>query len=1608
MPAGPPKAVLAALLALSGVTSAAAAEVRYPCRGRLRTAAQIAALRGISPADLDRLGRLRSLSPSEVCTIPQPALARALAKVGPRPDEPDEAIRHRLLSLRDENGVIPPDGLLRARQHVARMREERARGAFQSRAGGIEPGLWTWLGPGNIGGRLRTLLIHPTTPATMWAGSVGGGIWRTTNGGASWSPVDDFMANLAVTTLVLLPGDPNVLYAGTGEGFLNSDSIRGAGIFKSIDGGTTWAQLPSTANSGFFFVNRLAMSPDGATLLAATGTGLYRSTTGGTSWTQVTGTRTLDVDFHPSDPLRAVAGRGDGIASFSLDGGATWTEAPSVGGLRVEVAYARSNPGIVYASVEVSSGQLHRSVDGGQSYTLVNTGTNYLGSQGWYDNALWVDPTNPDIVIVGGIDLWRSTNGGGAFTKISQWFSAPNSAHADHHLVVAHPGFNGTTNTTVYFANDGGVYRANNVYTVSLTSGWQELNNNLGVTQFYGAAGHPATGTIVGGTQDNGTLRYRTSTGSEGWTTMFGGDGGWCASDPTDPNYFYGEYVRLQIHRSTNGGASSSYIFNGITDAGSCANFIAPFILDPNDPDTMLGGGCQLWRSTNVKAPTPTWTSIKPALGGTARVSAIAVAQGNPDLVWVGHNNGDVYVTTNGTAGAPTWTLVGPSLPNRVVTRLAIDATDHDRVYATFGGFSEDNVWRTDDGGGNWTDATGSGGTGLPAAPVRSLVINPANPAWIYVGTEVGTFASEDRGATWAVPHDGPANVSVDELFWMDTTLVAATHGRGLFSVPVAMGPTLSVGDLTVTEGTGGTVNAVFTITLSAPQAAPVTVDFATADGTATAPADYATTSGTRTFPAGTVTQTVSVSIVTDGQPETAETFLLNLSVPSGADIADGQGVATIADDDRPVISVGDLVVPEGDEGPAAAGVTVSLSQGVPFTVTVDYATANGTAGPGDYVPASGTLTFPPNTSTAVLPLSVLGDTAAEGDETFTVNLSGAANATIGDSQATVTILDDDGAAGQAVSFVYAAEVTFGRIAGFTVGPQTGSLAPVPGEQAQFVASGLALDPSGRHLYAGSSSGSVRLYLVNPSTGEFSPFAFGSIGGLGLSHVALHPSGRFLYVVNSTAATVIVSVVDPVTGLTTTAGTPFPTAGGPRFATVDVSGRFLYVTGDTPVITAFRIDLDSGALTPVPGSPFAAGTVPLFTLATEPTGRHLYATQWSTGLVRGYAIDASTGALAPIPGSPFAALGNPVGMAVHPNGRFLYTTNTSGQDNVRGFHVHASTGALTPFAGAPVATGAVPQNMVIDLGGRYAYVSNLDSDNLSGYSIDAATGALTPLPGSPFAPGGGRLVTGRSFVRGDFSRNGRTDILWRHDGSGQNVLWYMNGAELSAGEFTEPPVLPDVRWKMVGTHDFNGDRQSDILWRHEESGENVLWRMNGRTLVGGEFLTPSALADNDWKMAGTGDFNGDGRPDIAWHHRVSGQIVLWYMNGSVLQGGTFTTPPALPDTGWKMVGVADFSGDNRPDLLWRHDVSGENVVWRMADSVLVSGTFTNPPALADTDWRIVAVGDYNLDRRNDIVWRHSVSGQNAIWYMNGVDLIGGTFTTPAVLADPGWKMVGPR
>jgi len=720
----------------------------------------------------------------------------------------EDLMRERWMKRADENGNIAFDAKIKAKQHLDAMP------AVATDDAGLW--VWEWLGPGNIGGRIRAINIHPTSTSTIFIGSVSGGIWRSTNGGTSWTPINDFMANLNVTSIVRDPTNANNMYASTGEGVNCWDCLPGAGIFKSTNGGSNWSQLASTNTSDFKWVNRLAHHPDSAGVLYAVTSypnRIYKTVDGGSSWTLLytTASPCLDIRICEASVSRLIAGCANDVY-ISGNWGKTWTDVSTglTGKLpdspgRCEVSFAPNLSYRVYASINTNGGEIWRSDNFGSTWTQRYTGTDYLGSQGWYNNCIWIDPTNHSHLVVGGIDNWRSTDGGATITKISDWTkyhngSAANSAHADNHIIIHHPSYDGSTNKTVFFGNDGGIQKATDITTVSNNSGWTNLcNTTLGITQFYGGASFPDGTVMIGGTQDNDNVRYRSSgswSGSGGWYQDHTGDGGYCAIDHTNKDIFFTSYPTLYLDKSTDGGVNWAAAWSGITDAGdgNRALFISPFSMDPNTSTRLIAGGADIWRTTNGGT---SWSSIKSNIGGRwiganyvyYRCTAIDIATGNSNIIWVGHESGFLYKTTNGTNATPTWTRVDENptaLPNRWVSDIAINPNNHNEVWVVFGGDNIDNVWFTTDGGSTWSNRSGTAPYDLPALPVNTVRVHPSNSNWIYIGTDLGVLSTMDKGLNWSVmtryaDNEGPANVEVAELVWQETYLVAFSHGRGAY-----------------------------------------------------------------------------------------------------------------------------------------------------------------------------------------------------------------------------------------------------------------------------------------------------------------------------------------------------------------------------------------------------------------------------------------------------------------------------------------------------------------------------------------------------------------------------------------------------------------------------------------------------------------------------------------------------------------------------------------------------------------------------------------------------------------------------------------------------------
>jgi hypothetical protein len=259
-----------------------------------------------------------------------------------------------------------------------------------------------------------------------------------------------------------------------------------------------------------------------------------------------------------------------------------------------------------------------------------------------------------------------------------------------------------------------------------------------------------------------------------------------------------------------------------------------------------------------------------------------------------------------------------------------------------------------------------------------------------------------------------------------------------------------------------------------------------------------------------------------------------------------------------------------------------------------------------------------------------------------------------------------------------------------------------------------------------------------------------------------------------------------------------------------------------------------------------------------------------------------------------------------------------------------------------------------------------------------------------------RFSVTRRVALGDFNGDGKADILWREDHTGQNAVWLLNGTTVSSSGYLSS--LTDLNWQIVGVGDFNGDGKADILWRHAVTGENVIWFMNGTTVSStGSLLTISNL---DWQVVGVGDFNGDGKADILWRDVNTGQNVIWLMNGTTVSSSG--SLPTIADLNWQVVGVGDFNGDGKADILWREEHTGQNAMWLMNGTTVSSSG--SPPTITDLNWQVAGVGDFNGDGKADILWYEENTGQTAVWLMNGITISSsGSLTTES---DLNWQVVG--
>lgn len=645
---------------------------------------------------------------------------------------------------------------------------------------------WVNLGPYNHGGRARVLRWDPRDVNIMYAGSVSGGIFKSTDAGESWLPITDNLPNLAVGCFEMDPSHPDTMYLGTGEGYYNGDAILGIGLLKSTDNGNTWntTGLNYQYNQGQSVLKVNIDPRDGQIVLASTNQGLYRSTDGGQSFAMVRAGDVKELKRDPQDPDILLCAPGDPSGNGnngiyrSTDNGLSWTRnstgLPTQGNIgRIVLAFYPGNSQMVYAGISgtwsYNGSQMiaiYRSLDNGVTWTQRSvSGTNHYASQAWYDMALAVKPDDGNTLLSAGLDTWRSTNSGLAWTQSSHWdydFGNPAYVHADHHEIVFHP----THANEVWQVTDGGVFKSTN-----LGQTWTEKNNGFVTFQYY-AMGNATLDTALayGGTQDNGTARYR---GSQTFDMVFGGDGGFCVVDYTNNNTVYVEWQNGHRSRSDDGGNNWNDINPGITGDGA---WVCPMALDWFDHNTIYTTTTDgtVWKSPN-QGRNSSWQTVGQTLSGTMQVIVPSPVQQGRLFV---ATNASVYRSDQGGQ----WTSITGNLPNAYITRIVPDPVSADVVYVTISGFGHGHVYKSAQAGGNWTNITGN----LPDVPYNDLVVDLRDHTTLYAAGDIGVYFSADGGLHWQIFGEGLPAVRIDDMDMQPVTgvLRASSHGRGMWEVP--------------------------------------------------------------------------------------------------------------------------------------------------------------------------------------------------------------------------------------------------------------------------------------------------------------------------------------------------------------------------------------------------------------------------------------------------------------------------------------------------------------------------------------------------------------------------------------------------------------------------------------------------------------------------------------------------------------------------------------------------------------------------------------------------------------------------------------------------------
>lgn len=676
-----------------------------------------------------------------------------------------------------------PDGRSAARMRADALATARSRAAGHARGAG-----WFATGPAHLSGRCLSVDFDPTDSDIVYVGSAGGGLWRSSDGGDTWTALTDDLPTLAVGAVCVLAWDPNTILIGTGEGSGAGFGPFGAGLFRSTDGGQSWQttslSYPIAVGHGF---NHIEDNLVTHTILAAANDGLYRSTDDGVTWTLIEGNGNFfDVRWKTDDPARVYVTKGrDPFFNFQSDNGVKISTNDGLSFLplgsgqpfggnigQTKIAVTPADPAVIYAHYTNASNfqtlGIYRSVDGGETWELRLGTLNMTGGQGWYNVVMAIDPNNANRVITGGVNLYTSANGGLTFSNLNQNVPLGNQStpHWDLHALRYLPG----SDSELWLCTDGGPWR-------SLNDGfnWASRREGIITYQFYDiCVSQNAATFMLGGTQDNGIPRRD---GFEEWSeSTFIADGMVCNVDPTDDEIIYADWQNGNHIKSIDGGDSWFSIQNGITNNGI---WTTPVDLDPNDTDhlyTMSVNG--IFRSRNAGA---LWVNVAPHVARWISISPVA---GN--VVWTVSNTSGVWHTPNDGGG---WVFDSSAPAVGLATKIHAHPTELQTAFVCYGGYATGapHLARTTDNGVTWEDVTGD----FPDVPANTFIVDPDRPEDWYIGSDAGVWKSMTEGEHWFSYGSGLANATITDLEINRGArkLVAGTHGRGAWEVDIPLTP---------------------------------------------------------------------------------------------------------------------------------------------------------------------------------------------------------------------------------------------------------------------------------------------------------------------------------------------------------------------------------------------------------------------------------------------------------------------------------------------------------------------------------------------------------------------------------------------------------------------------------------------------------------------------------------------------------------------------------------------------------------------------------------------------------------------------------------------------